>query len=349
MIFVAWVNLHGGFLLGMVVLLFWSAAHLVVLVWREGGRAALRSPKARRVVAVAVVSMLATLVNPYGWRLLAFLVRPVTVVRPEITEWQPLSITSPYGVMYLWLVFVVGAGLAYSRRERHPALVALCACLALAPLTAVRHGALATLALAILAGEHVGDVSEARAPGVGGGARERAGAAKALGSRGRCVAGERVRPGGKRTLPLHRAGSRCRHHPGPRGRASEGQRGGGQPRGVLRLGRVRPMAPEPEDQGIGRRPSGDGVFRCRVYTRSTNFWLGIKEWDAILRTTDTELALVSSQFPSLNLMKLAPGWVLVHEDPLAGLFARADSAAIAQIRSQPVRAVSHDGWGTCFP
>jgi hypothetical protein len=66
---VLWVNLHGGFLLGLVLLgLFLAAAFLEYL----GARDSHRQPAARRLKQIAVVtalSLAATLINPYGYQL----------------------------------------------------------------------------------------------------------------------------------------------------------------------------------------------------------------------------------------------------------------------------------------
>jgi hypothetical protein len=75
LLMVLWVNLHGGFLVGLVLLgIFWLGAlwqwlglkevHLEDIVEKaKAGR------KVRDLSAVGIASALATLVNPYGWHL----------------------------------------------------------------------------------------------------------------------------------------------------------------------------------------------------------------------------------------------------------------------------------------
>ena len=41
-----------------------------------------------------------------------------------------------------------------------------------------------------------------------------------------------------------------------------------------------------------------------------------------MEKVETQLALVSKEFPVFNLMQLKTGWTLVHEDPISGLFVR---------------------------
>ena len=77
-IFAFWVNCHGGWIMGLGVLGVWAAASAVG-----------RPVEWRGWLPVVVASALATLANPYGWRLWAFVWKTVRVTR-SIEEWQPL-------------------------------------------------------------------------------------------------------------------------------------------------------------------------------------------------------------------------------------------------------------------
>ena len=81
-LFALWANLHGGWIVGLGVLGVWSAA--TRLEPRDS-----RLPLGP-VVAIGALSLLATLVNPYGWRLWAFIAGTVRLSRADITEWQPI-------------------------------------------------------------------------------------------------------------------------------------------------------------------------------------------------------------------------------------------------------------------
>jgi hypothetical protein len=85
-LFALWVNLHGGFLAGLGILLLWFFTHLAFVLLRARQPRALSLSKLAMPVAVSV---LATLLNPYGVELLVFLLRTATVARPDITEWRP--------------------------------------------------------------------------------------------------------------------------------------------------------------------------------------------------------------------------------------------------------------------
>jgi hypothetical protein len=49
------------------------------------------------------------------------------------------------------------------------------------------------------------------------------------------------------------------------------------------------------------------------------------------------------------LMKLKPGWTLVYEDPMSGIFVRQGSALEGRVRLIKEPDVSHNGAGLCFP
>ncbi len=71
-----WVNLHGGWLFGMVLLGIYAFAALVESLRAQDAFAAIRAAHRARAMALAwVASAVATLVNPYGWRLHAHIYR----------------------------------------------------------------------------------------------------------------------------------------------------------------------------------------------------------------------------------------------------------------------------------
>ncbi len=71
-----WVNLHGGWLFGIVLLGIYILAAFVESVREQDAFAAIRTAHRARAMAVAwVVSAAATLVNPFGWRLHAHIYR----------------------------------------------------------------------------------------------------------------------------------------------------------------------------------------------------------------------------------------------------------------------------------
>ena len=79
--FAAWVNLHGGWIVGLAALGVWMIGE----AWqRWSGRRTIL------LAAVGLLSLGATLLNPYGYGLWQFLGETVRAERPDITDWKPL-------------------------------------------------------------------------------------------------------------------------------------------------------------------------------------------------------------------------------------------------------------------
>lgn len=130
-----WANAHGGFVAGLGLLGLWAVM---------GGRR-------RTAWALPAAAAAATLLNPYGWRLPAYVAREIAAAHPT-TEWLPvhpgdpaqwpflllvamLALTAPWGRLvrrHPWhAAALVAATLLALRHQRHTPLVAI---LAAAPL-----------------------------------------------------------------------------------------------------------------------------------------------------------------------------------------------------------------------
>jgi hypothetical protein len=81
-----WANLHGGFIVGLGVLALWLVVRLL-----QGGDVTFKG----RLVALGLLSVAATLMNPYGFGLWQFLWTTVGVSR-DIADWQPMLLISPF-------------------------------------------------------------------------------------------------------------------------------------------------------------------------------------------------------------------------------------------------------------
>lgn len=113
-LFALWVNFHGSFFLGLVVLgigVFCSffkfqAGSLVSDGLPAGAR--------RALILSAILSVAATFLNPVGWRQVFYPVNTFLhqhIVVTQIQEWQPLTISDPRGaglIAILALVFIYG-------------------------------------------------------------------------------------------------------------------------------------------------------------------------------------------------------------------------------------------------
>jgi hypothetical protein len=94
-LFLLWVNVHGGWIVGAGVLAVWITGNFLSGHFSRG-----------LLASVGLLSMLSTLVNPYGWHMWEFLGATVRMTRP-VTEWQPL-LTTPWIAWIPWF----GVGLA---------------------------------------------------------------------------------------------------------------------------------------------------------------------------------------------------------------------------------------------
>ena len=94
-----WVNLHGGFVVGLVLICL-TAIGLTLEAIEKG---AIRSDKSLAFVwGIVVASLAATLVNPYGYKAITTVLmigglRSASV----ISEWAPVNITTELGWFYL--------------------------------------------------------------------------------------------------------------------------------------------------------------------------------------------------------------------------------------------------------
>jgi len=113
-LFAVWANLHGGWIVGLGMIVLWAAAEIVA-----------ERRDAARWTLLIVACGLATLVTPYGWRLWQFLWQTVGLERRDITEWGPIWGT-PVLNWVPWFVMVGGALWALTLR-RWPAAVVLLA------------------------------------------------------------------------------------------------------------------------------------------------------------------------------------------------------------------------------
>jgi hypothetical protein len=95
-----WVNLHGGWIVGLGVLGLWAAidAMSAGMTWRCR----------LELTTVVGLSAVATLANPYGPQMWAFLWETVGLGRPDISEWHSIP-SSPPGVIALWCTTAAAA------------------------------------------------------------------------------------------------------------------------------------------------------------------------------------------------------------------------------------------------
>lgn len=109
-IFLLWVNTHGSFPVGFLVLAlywlcgFWSfqCGSLMAERWTPGQR--------RRLLLTILLCVLALLVTPYGTRLATYPLE-LAVQQPEVTrvftEWRPMDFSTSYGLWFLLFLLLI--------------------------------------------------------------------------------------------------------------------------------------------------------------------------------------------------------------------------------------------------
>jgi len=108
-IVLAWVNTHSSFLFGLFVLgLYWAAG---LFRFRCGFLRAERwtPPQRRRLLFVSLLSLLATLLTPYGTQLAAHPVKyafGAPYITRVFTEWQALDFSAPFARWFLALLLL---------------------------------------------------------------------------------------------------------------------------------------------------------------------------------------------------------------------------------------------------
>jgi hypothetical protein len=349
-----WANFHGGFLAGLALLLAWAAA--------RAGRSPLpaifpRCPRLekpsgwRTIAACCTLSLLATLLNPYGLGLIRFLLRTATVARPDIEEWGPIDLTKTEGLTYLALLAICLFALATTRRRRSFSLTAIFLCTALLPLVAFRHLPLFALAAGVLVGEHICDAWKrwiARS-------REPLQAPEAL-SPGRFAIAMLALSGGllfcganlTESLRIRIDADRC-PFPARAVQLLQDSKVQGNLAILFDWGEyaIWHLAPSIKVSYDGRRET---VYSDRLCDLNNHWIFGLADWDALFDRHPTDLALVDKRFAGCKLLRAKAGWTLVYEDSLCALFARSESQSLIRaIQATAVSALPADGAGLCFP
>lgn len=100
-VFAVWVNLHGTWFIGICLLVLYIVCGLFPLKLGVFEQEAFTAKNRNRILAVLAVSVVALLLNPYGWRLLW---NPIDMILNQkvsvatISEWKPLELSSLEGI-----------------------------------------------------------------------------------------------------------------------------------------------------------------------------------------------------------------------------------------------------------
>jgi len=347
-LFALWANLHPGFIAGLGIMGIWATVEIWARHLTDRRPVIAGHPAIREILLLLVTCGLATLLNPYGAELWGFLQQTAFGPRPDISEWQPMVLVTRYGLAYAGFVALALWGIIYSRRQRRASLMAVLVVMALLPLVALRHVPLAALAIAVLAGEHIGDAWDrwSSAQPVSAPPRHISsiwfpvaalGAALFLGVSAlphfSCI---HITPGIGGSYPARAVGLIKQS-------GAAGNLAIDFDWGEYALYHLSPAVKVSVD---GRRET---MYSPEIYEENLAFKYGEGDWDALLRKHETHMALVRTGFPTFNLLKLEPGWRLVYQDSLAALFGREGLPIVETLQRTAPPGLPPDGAGLCFP
>ena len=135
-LFLAWVNLHGGFSVGLFFVgLFLGlefaklgmayvtgklkARNWISLTSDWLGKNTLEIRAAKKLTFIFGASILATLINPYGWRVYIEVVTTIfdSYAKANIGEWMPVTWTNPMSFQFIIYLVLLGILLLMSSRK----------------------------------------------------------------------------------------------------------------------------------------------------------------------------------------------------------------------------------------
>ena len=118
---VAWLNIHAGFVVGLGLIAFHGVERFLG-AWIGSNQTSIAArlntafQATWHLMVAAPLAALSTLINPYGWQYIPYLVRAIGMDRPLIREWQPLWKTYTPGLTMI--VFVLSVALfLYAQRS----------------------------------------------------------------------------------------------------------------------------------------------------------------------------------------------------------------------------------------
>jgi len=127
-----WANLHGGFPIGLILV----GCYLVAATWeaaRARGRSFWHDGRLRALALCLTGCLLATLLNPYGWRVYYYVWHTSGVAAARhIDEWVPPGLNLL--VSKVWIVSVLGLIVLFALPGRRPSASEICLVLCFLPM-----------------------------------------------------------------------------------------------------------------------------------------------------------------------------------------------------------------------
>lgn len=119
-LFCLWINLHGSWLFGVIVLATFIASGLIKGEWGRVSAEPFSAAELKKLTTVAALAIAALFVNPFGYRLVGYpfdlMFRQQTNIR-NIEEWQSVDFHDPRGKLAMLLLLTIFASVLGSRRR----------------------------------------------------------------------------------------------------------------------------------------------------------------------------------------------------------------------------------------
>ncbi|MAE40887.1 MAG: hypothetical protein CML07_08230 [Psychrobacter sp.] len=326
---VAWVNMHGGFLAGLGLhVIFCGAAIALAVIGRAESRG-----RGIHFATICGLTFLATLINPYGVELYSMLwnhLAPHQAVR----EWEPLWTHLQAPLHYLPFVLLLMALRGSTKWQWIDAIVlgivAVQACMHL------RHGALLTIAIMVLAPAAIADCLSRMFPLIAGRLRVASGPRRLLAAAAPIAAFIAIQVIGG--LPIWLSGA----YPWRVAVDCHSAAPGVPQRAVDVMQRERMSGNVITSYGWGqyliwrRFPDNlvafDGRYRTVYPTQLEQQFLtffsvndssdGASRCDAMLNEYPTAISLLPTESPPAARVRRSSDWIVVYEDEQASLAVR---------------------------
>jgi len=108
LLMLVWVNLHGAFIIGFVLLGTYFTGNLVYYFWKQGDEKKPHARKSRASFIVGIICLAASLINPYGFHILLFPFDFVTnqYILAHVREFQAANFQDFLVYKYLFLIML---------------------------------------------------------------------------------------------------------------------------------------------------------------------------------------------------------------------------------------------------
>ncbi len=141
LVLLLWANVHGGFAIGLMLLLAYLLGETVNNLTRHDADPVVSWAGLRHLLLVLVLCVAAVVVNPHTWRMWLYPFQTVGIdaLRDFIQEWQSPNFHLPYVMPFAVMLLLILAALARANRPADWTDLALVGLWALAGLVAARN------------------------------------------------------------------------------------------------------------------------------------------------------------------------------------------------------------------